>query len=192
MVDPDGALETLTSWQADVTDKFTWFYIVANPVFTFFVLWLVICYGDIKLGKKDEEPEFDDSSYFMMLFSAGVGIGLFFFGVSEPLAHRTSNWFAETGYRAQDEIDQWALMLTMYHWGFAVSTVTGCCCYARGEIMIANFVLRLSLFWHAIGMESVHCYGRCGGHCRVSLRFANDGTFFPFSGAGSIHLGMDG
>lgn len=137
MVDPDGALETLTAWQADVTDKFTWFYIVANPCFTFFVLWLVIRYGDVKLGKKDEEPEFDDSSYFMMLFSAGVGIGLFFFGVSEPLSHRTSNWFAETGYRAQDEIDQWALMLTMYHWGFAVSNLPSCCGgHERGEIMM--------------------------------------------------------
>ena len=55
----------------------------------------------------------------MMLFSAGVAVGLFFFGVAEPLWHRGSHWFAEAGYHAQDEIDQFAMMLTMYHWGFA-------------------------------------------------------------------------
>ena len=75
--------------------------------------------SDIKLGKKDEAPEFDDVSYFMMLFSAGVAVGLFFYGVSEPLWHQQSHWFAEAGFHSQDEIDQWALMLTMYHWGFA-------------------------------------------------------------------------
>jgi choline-glycine betaine transporter len=117
--DPEGSLDKLSEWQLAVTEKFTWFYIVANPAFTFFVFWLAIRYGDVKLGKKDEEPEFDDISYFMMLFSAGVAVGLFFYGVSEPLWHQSGHWFAEAGYRSQDEIDQWALMLTMYHWGFA-------------------------------------------------------------------------
>lgn len=55
----------------------------------------------------------------MMLFSAGVAVGLFFYGVSEPLWHQQPHWFAEAGFHSQDEIDQWALMLTMYHWGFA-------------------------------------------------------------------------
>jgi len=54
-----------------------------------------------------------------MLFSAGVAVGLFFYGVAEPLWHRQSNWYAEAGYHSQDEIDQFALMITMYHWGFA-------------------------------------------------------------------------
>ena len=56
---------------------------------------------------------------FAMIFSAGVGVGLFFFGVSEPLWHQTSNYFTEAGYHSQNEIDQWALVITMYHWGFA-------------------------------------------------------------------------
>lgn len=119
MVQPTKANDKLTEWQAAVTEKFTWFYVVANPSFTFFVLWLTIRYGHIKLGKKDEEPEFDAPSYFMMLFSAGVGVGLFFYGVSEPLWHRDSHWFANLAYRGTDEVDQFALMLTMYHWGFA-------------------------------------------------------------------------
>jgi choline-glycine betaine transporter len=54
-----------------------------------------------------------------MLFSAGVGVGLFFYGVSEPLWHQSSNYYANAGYHTQDEVDQWALEITMYHWGFA-------------------------------------------------------------------------
>lgn len=136
MVDPAGSYEKLTSWKDDVTRMFTWFYIIANPAFTFFVFWLAIRYGNVKLGKKDEAPEFDDISYFMMLFSAGVAVGLFFYGVSEPLWHQQSHWYAEAGYRSQDEIDQWAMMLTMYHWGFAgwspyvvVAVATGLAAY---------------------------------------------------------------
>lgn len=45
MVDPDGSYEKLSSWKDDVTRMFTWFYIVANPAFTFFVFWLAIRYG---------------------------------------------------------------------------------------------------------------------------------------------------
>jgi len=119
MATPSEADARLGEWSDAVTAKFTWFYIVANPSFTFFVFWLAYQYGDVKLGKKDDKPEFDDLSYFMMLFSAGVAVGLFFYGVAEPLWHRQSNWYAEAGYHSQDEIDQFALMITMYHWGFA-------------------------------------------------------------------------
>jgi choline/glycine/proline betaine transport protein len=75
--------------------------------------------SNIKLGHKDAEPEFSDIAYFSMLFSAGVGVGLFFYGVSEPLWHQSSNYYANAGYHTQDEVDQWALEITMYHWGFA-------------------------------------------------------------------------
>ena len=91
----------------------------ANPILTFFIIWLAWRYGHIKLGPEDEKPEFSDVTYFAMIFSAGVGVGLFFFGVSEPLWHQTSNYFTEAGYHSQNEIDQWALVITMYHWGFA-------------------------------------------------------------------------
>lgn len=77
MADPEAAKVELRSWKAEVSSNFTWFYIAANPSFTFFVLWLAIRYGNVKLGKKHEEPEFSDLSYFAMLFSAGVAVGLF-------------------------------------------------------------------------------------------------------------------
>ena len=87
---------------------------VANPVFTFFVVWVAYRFGDIKLGAKDAEPEFSNASYFSMIFSAGVGVGLFFYGVSEPLWHREpDNYYSNAGYHSQNEIDQWSLVITM-------------------------------------------------------------------------------
>ena len=152
MADPEGSSAQLGGWQSAVTEKFTWFYISANPAFTFFVFWLAYRFGDIKLGKQNEEPEFDDLSYFMMLFSAGVAVGLFFFGVSEPLWHRHDNWYAEAGYKAQDEIDQFALMLTMYHWGFAgwspyivVAVAAGIAAYRFDLPMTIRSTLYMSL-----------------------------------------------
>jgi choline-glycine betaine transporter len=120
MANPDGAKTTLGQWFTKVVDMFTWFYIVANPVLTFFIVWVAYRYGDIKLGAKDAEPEFSNASYFAMIFSAGVGVGLFFFGVSEPLWHsEPDNYYSNAGYHSQNEINQYSLVITLYHWGFA-------------------------------------------------------------------------
>jgi hypothetical protein len=70
-------------------------------------------------------------TYFAMLFSAGIGVGLFFYGVSEPLWHQSSHWFANSGYRSQDEIDMFALNLTVFHWGitgWSQYLVVAICC----------------------------------------------------------------
>lgn len=115
----EGAGAQLNRWYANTVKYFTWFYIVGNPIMTFFILWIAYRYGNIKLGPKDAKPEFSDAAYFAMLFSAGVVVGLFFFGVSEPLWHQSGNYFTERGFHSQNEIDQWALTITMYHWGFA-------------------------------------------------------------------------
>eukprot|EP00980_Cylindrotheca_fusiformis_P001227 scaffold331_cov117-Cylindrotheca_fusiformis.AAC.5 len=129
MVDPAGSRTSLLEYRRQVSDLFTWFYVGTNPAFMvrsdellpvgkrFFILWVAYRFGDIRLGKKDETPEFDDVTYFAMLFSAGIGVGLFFYGVAEPLWHRESNWFAESGYHSQDEIDMFAMNLTVFHWG---------------------------------------------------------------------------
>ena len=74
-------------------------------------------FGDVKLGKADDKPEFSDSTYFMMVFCSGVAVGLFFYGVSEPLYHLASHRYAGAGYHVDDEKAQYALDLTVYHWG---------------------------------------------------------------------------
>jgi len=76
-------------------------------------------FGDVKLGKDGPEhkPEYSDSSYFMMVFCSGVAVGLFFYGVSEPLYHLNSHRYAAAGYHNDNEKAQYALDLTIYHWG---------------------------------------------------------------------------
>lgn len=118
MASPD-ASTVLGRWYGTTIQLFTWFYILGNPVMTFFIFYVAYRFGHIKLGSPDAKPEFSDASYFAMLFSAGIGVGLFFYGVSEPLFHQSGNYYTTPGYRSQNEIDQWALNITMYHWGFA-------------------------------------------------------------------------
>ena len=65
-----------------------WLFVLTSSGFVVFVVWLAMSrYGTIPLGRDDEEPEFRTTSWIAMMFSAGMGIGLMFYGVSEPLSH---------------------------------------------------------------------------------------------------------
>ena len=65
-----------------------WLFVLTASAFVVFVIWLAIGrFGDIPLGNDDEKPEFKTVSWIAMMFSAGMGIGLMFYGVSEPLSH---------------------------------------------------------------------------------------------------------
>lgn len=71
-----------------VVANLSWFYLIVTILFLGFVIFLAFSrYGKIKLGKEDEEPEFGLFSWFAMLFQAGMGIGVIFWGVSEPVMH---------------------------------------------------------------------------------------------------------
>ena len=86
--DPDGANHEMGKIKTWITGTFTWFYIGAMNVLIIFLIYLYFSkYSDLKLGKDDEQPEFSDGTYFTMLFAAGIGIGLFYFSVAEPIAH---------------------------------------------------------------------------------------------------------
>jgi len=119
MADPDGSLEKLANAKAWVTEYTTSFIIGTTPLFLIFMIYLYFVFGDAKLGKKNDKPEFSAPSFFAMIFSAGVAVGLFFFGVSEPLWHLASHRFAATQYRSQDEIATYAMNLTIFHWGLS-------------------------------------------------------------------------
>ena len=65
-----------------------WFYVLAVSGFLVFTVVLAVSqYGDVRLGPDGSEPEYSYASWFAMLFSAGMGIGLMFFGVAEPVTH---------------------------------------------------------------------------------------------------------
>ncbi len=88
MIIPGETLDAMTSLKSWISTTSTWFYIGTKNFWVLFVVYIFFSkYGKIKLGKDDDEPEFSDMTYFTMLFAAGVGIGLFYFGVAEPVMH---------------------------------------------------------------------------------------------------------
>lgn len=93
-----------------------WFFMLTATGFVVFALWLAISrYGKITLGQEGEEPEFKTVSWVAMMFSAGMGIGLMFYGVSEPLAHFTT---PPPGTDPADDAAgmETALATTLFHW----------------------------------------------------------------------------
>ncbi|WP_431027027.1 glycine betaine uptake BCCT transporter [Lysinibacillus sp. LZ02] len=107
-------------------ESFGWFYQLSATFFLLFALFLIFSkYGKIKLGTGDDKPEFKNSTWFAMLFSAGMGIGLLFFGVSEPISHFVNPPIGEGGTGEAAKI---SLRYTYLHWGFhawAIYSVIG-------------------------------------------------------------------
>ncbi|WP_234357322.1 BCCT family transporter [Streptomyces sp. NBRC 110028] len=93
-----------------------WAFILAATGFVIFALWLAMSrYGKITLGKEGEEPEFKTVSWVAMMFSAGMGIGLMFYGVSEPLAHFVTPPPGTDPGTAAEKM-QVAMSTTLFHW----------------------------------------------------------------------------
>jgi choline/glycine/proline betaine transport protein len=112
---PTEAGRVFDTLQAGIVRDFGWFYILSVALFLMFVIFLMLSrYGDIKLGADDSEPEYSYLSWFAMLFSAGMGIGLLFFGVAEPIQHYAK---PPVGAGGTIEAAREALVLTFFHWG---------------------------------------------------------------------------
>lgn len=101
--------------QAFVLETFGWFYQLVGTFFLLFAAFMIFSkYGKIKLGKKDDKPEYNRPTWFAMLFSAGMGIGLLFYGVSEPISHFATPPLGE-GSTEQSAI--LGMRYTWLHWG---------------------------------------------------------------------------
>ncbi len=93
-------MSTIKTW---ITDSWTWLYIATSNIWIIFILCLAFSkYSKLKLGKDDEKPEFSDITYFTMLFAAGMGIGLFYFGVAEPIFHFNSENYGNRYWNRSD------------------------------------------------------------------------------------------
>lgn len=113
----------LLDWaKAGVFANFSWFYILAFSIFLCFLFVLsASSLGNIKLGSNEEEPEFSFLSWLAMLFAAGMGVGLMFFGVAEPLTH----YFSAITTGSPEHKQQEALLHTFFHWGIHAWAVYG-------------------------------------------------------------------
>ncbi|WP_417515063.1 BCCT family transporter [Marinobacter sp.] len=116
---PEAAKELLDGTKLDIIATFDWFFLLSANIFVIVCIALIFMpVGKIRLGGMDAKPEFTTISWFAMLFAAGMGIGLMFWAVAEPVAYYTG-WF-ETPFAVapnSPEARDLAMGATMYHWG---------------------------------------------------------------------------
>ncbi|ACL22329.1 choline/glycine/proline betaine transport protein [Desulfitobacterium sp. LBE] len=112
---PENMANVVNKVFALLTTNFGWLYLLAVAIFIIFVFGIAISrYGKIKLGADDDKPEFSNFQWFAMLFGGGMGIGLVFWSVAEPIMHFNSPPFGEPG---TVEAMQTSMRVVFFHWG---------------------------------------------------------------------------
>ncbi|ARB45522.1 choline BCCT transporter BetT [Alloalcanivorax xenomutans] len=132
------AAEFFGDLKTGVTQYASWFYILTVAIILALVVFLIVSrYGDIKLGPDHSEPDYSYASWFAMLFSAGMGIGLMFYGVAEPVLHYMSPPMAEPG---TIDAAKEAMRITFFHWGLHAWSI-----YAVVAMILGYFSFRHGL-----------------------------------------------
>jgi choline/glycine/proline betaine transport protein len=178
----DTASTVFTATQTWIVDTFGWFYLLAVGFFLIFSIGLAMSsYGAIKLGPDHSEPDYGYLSWFAMLFSAGMGIGLLFFGVAEPIMHFSS---PPVGQGGDIEAAREAMSITFFHWGLHAWAI-----YAVVGLSLAYFGFRhnlpLSIRSSLYPLIGERIYGPIGHTVDI---FAVLGTMFGV--ATSLGLGV--
>jgi len=180
------ASSTALEWTVTNTG---WLFVVLASAFVAFVIWLAAGrFGNIPLGADDEEPEFRTVSWVAMMFSAGMGIGLMFYGVAEPLSHFTAPP-PGTGGAGNPEAVQTAMATTLFHWTFhpwAIYAVVGIA-IAYGVFRKGRSQLISSAFAPLIGEKRAN-----GGAGKVIDMLAIFATLFGSAaslGLGALQIG---
>ena len=135
---PQRAEQLFSGAQTWVVGHFDWFYTVAVTLFLAFLVLIAFSrYGDIRLGPDDAVPDFSFISWTAMLFAAGMGIGLMYFGVGEPLQHylKPPTQTGGTPAAARE-----AMQVTFFHWGFHAWAI-----YGTMGLVLAYFGFRYNL-----------------------------------------------
>lgn len=133
---PGNLDQVMSTAQNFFLDQFGWFYQLAATFFLIFAIYLIFSrFGNIKLGKDSDKPEYNRLTWFAMLFSAGMGIGLLFFGVSEPMSHFSTP--PEGGEGGTVDAAHQALRYTYLHWGFHAWAI-----YATIALALAYYKFR--------------------------------------------------
>jgi len=135
---PEATGAVFATLQSAITEYASWYYVLVVAIILISVLFFGFSrLGDIKLGPDHSTPDYSRSSWFAMLFSAGMGIGLMFFGVAEPVMHFLA---PPTGDPATVEAAKEAIRLTFFHWG-----LHGWAIYAIVALVLAYFAYRHNL-----------------------------------------------
>jgi choline-glycine betaine transporter len=183
IIDNEGLASVSGDALAWVIKSFGWLFILASTGFVVLAAVLAFSrYGRIRLGADDERPEFRTVSWVTMMFSAGMGIGLMFYGVAEPLSHLAAPPMGLAEPNTQDAA-QLGMQYTFFHWAFHPWAM-----YAVVGLALAYFSFRhgkanliSSLFAPLIGKRAE------GGAGRAIDTFAILATLF--GSATSLGLG---
>ena len=135
---PEAAGSLFSSMLGWITQTFGWFYMLAVAIFLIFILVVGFSsWGNIRLGSDHAEPEYSFPAWFAMLFSAGYGIALLFFGVAEPVLHYSTPpaGAAETVPAAKE-----AMQIAYFHWGLHIWGI-----YGLMGLVLAYFAYRHGL-----------------------------------------------
>lgn len=191
---PDISEQSLETVKQFLFVNLNWVYVWAVTIFVLFLIFLVFSkYGSIKLGANDTKPEYSFFSWVSMLFAAGMGIGLMYFSVSEPISHYSDSVYMMNSsvQRAKD-----AQLYTFFHWGIHAWAI-----YGVVGLSLAYFTYRyklpLSLRSCFYPMLKEKINGTAGN---IIDMFALCSTFFGITttlgfgvvqlNAGLVHLGI--
>ncbi|MCV7286659.1 BCCT family transporter [Mycolicibacterium wolinskyi] len=175
-------MATLLDW---VVGNLGWLFIITATCFVLFAVWLAMSrYGRIPLGADDEKPEFHTVSWIAMMFSAGMGIGLIFWGVTEPLTH-----FVNPPPGLADSKAGTALATSLFHWGFhpwSMYAVVGLS-IAYGSYRMGRRQLISSSFASLLGIRRVE--GPIGKLIDILAIFATMFGTAASLGLGALQIG---
>lgn len=180
---PDAANDLIGQVQSSVVSAFGWYYVLLVAGFVAFALWLGLGrWGDITLGQDDDVPQYRLGTWFAMLFATGMGIGMVFWGVAEPLSHYADPKPGVTG--TPEQLAQAAMSQTYLHWGISAWAI-----YVVVGLAIAYTVHRkgrpISIRWSLEPLLGDRVRGRLGDAVDIT---AVVGTVFGI--ATSLGLGV--
>jgi choline/carnitine/betaine transport len=140
------ATQSVLTW---LLERFGWLFVLSAAAFVAFAAWIGFSrYGTMRLGRDEDRPEFRTSSWVAMMFSAGMGIGLMFYGVAEPISHLAAPPLGR-GEPGTPETAQAAMQYTYFHWALTpwaiygvVGLALGYFCMRKGQPNLVSEAFR--------------------------------------------------
>ncbi|QBM19224.1 putative glycine betaine transporter [Marinobacter sp. JH2] len=141
VADPVYANELYSAAKNFIAKELAWYYIGLVSIILFMVVGIVFTrYGNVRLGQDSDRPEFSNFSWFSMLFGAGIGIGILFWSIAEPISYFQGNPFIAESQELTAEAAQVAMRVSIFHWG-----LHGWAVFALSGLILSYFSYRKGL-----------------------------------------------